>query len=200
MVSIIIPTIHMEKGKRCIDAIYSILCNEDGPGWPDRIEILARVDNERIGCPKMVKRLTEQAKHDLVMFLGDDTIPQPGFLRYALEEMVKFPDGWGLVGLNDQFNGPELPTHWLGHKALLPYIGGEFFCTQYRHCYVDHELRMRAQEIGRYRWAENARIIHDHPMLRGERLDPDEYPGYIQDAYLHDMILFRRRQRNGWRS
>ena len=70
-VSIIIPVIRPEKAKRCIDMINA------NAGIPRTdYEILSKVDVDRIGCPNMVKMLTEKARANLVCFLGDDSLPE----------------------------------------------------------------------------------------------------------------------------
>jgi hypothetical protein len=195
MVSIVIPWIRQKKVQRCIEAART------NAGIPeDQYEIITEEDTERIGCPRMVGKLVGRSRGQMVVFLGDDVIVQPGWLTEALKAMALLPDGWGLVGLNDQFNGPQLATHWMADKRLLPLVGGEFFHTGYRHCFSDNELVCRCIELGRYIWAREARIEHDHPMLRGEPLEGTDYEfPYCEKNFLHDQDLFFRRQRNGWR-
>jgi hypothetical protein len=190
-VSVIIPVVRPEKAQRCIEAIRA---EESRMGGSVEVEIVSHGDPARIGCPRMVAMLTNLSRFDLVMFLGDDTIPQPGFLQAALEAMAGLPDGWGLVGLNDGRNdGNKLMTHWMGHKKLLPLIGGEFFHTGYRHCYCDNELLIRVQKLGRYVWAENARIVHDHPDVTGAETDDDYRRVYSEENLWHDRELFWKR-------
>ena len=96
MISIIIPVIRPDKAIRCCNAIIQ------NSGIPESLyEIVTEEDTERIGAPKMVKKMTDSCKGDLVCFLGDDTIPQEGFLKHALEAMDTLPGGWGMVGFDD---------------------------------------------------------------------------------------------------
>jgi GT2 family glycosyltransferase len=155
-----------------------------------KFEIISEEDTGRIGCPKMVKLLVAKTKYDLVMFLGDDTLPQPDFLKNALAAMATLPDGWGLVGLNDQTDRP-VATHWLADKRLLPLLDGEFFHTGYQHCFCDGELRARCEELGRFVFAKNAVVDHDNPILT-------DGAQYDQEKYKHDRRLFYDRWRNGW--
>ena len=121
MISIIIPVIRPKKAKRCMDAmmydpnINSIPC-----------EIVTAEDSQGVGCPAMVKKLTDRARGDMIMFLGDDTIPQPGFLNAAIIAMDKLPDGWGVVGLNTQDDRPGVGfndhAHWMASKKMLKHI------------------------------------------------------------------------------
>jgi hypothetical protein len=196
-VTIIIPVIRPDKAQRCLDSIY-----RNSGVWRYQYNVITEEDKDHIGAPLMVKNLVEKADSELVMFLGDDTIPQPAFLFNALKCMKYFREGWGLVGLNDGFfaeNGTA--THWLAHKKLLEILDGEFFHTGYRHCFCDVELTERCREINRYIWCEEAKIIHDHPMLKNKTLAGTDYEKpYLRNNYYHDLRLFKRRKANGWKS
>lgn len=160
-------------------------------------EVLAAEDVDRIGCPAMVAKLTAMARGEHVMFLGDDTIPQPGFLRSALEAMESLPDGWGLVALNDGIHNGHLATHWLASKRLLEHLpGGEFFHTGYRHCFCDRELTDIARELGRYVYAPEAKIIHDHPQVTGAQTDEHYQRVYSQEVFQADQRTYWRRKRD----
>ena len=191
-VSIIIPTIRRLRGMRAAEAALKHRGDNE-------VEILQEFDTARVGAPKMVKRLVEQAKHDLIMFLGDDTVPQKGYMDEALSAMKTLPDGWGLVGMNDQFNdGNHLATHWLADRRLLPLLDGEFFHTGYWHCFCDRELTMRTKEMGRYVYAKNAIVRHDHPMKTGHPLTGDYGRVYSKKWFEHDKQLLDDRTEGGW--
>ncbi len=195
-ISVIIPVIRPEKALALTESIYA------NAGIPRTCyEIVMEQDHDRIGCPKMVRRLVDRAKYDLVCFLGDDTIMQPDCLKNALDAMATLPDGWGLVGLNDG-SGRKMPTHWLATKALQQYVGGEFFHTGYTHCFCDRELWDRAEAMGRYVWAENAVVQHDHPMFKGGIPDdPDLKRVYSPKVFEADQRLYwqRKADRNGFK-
>ena len=143
----------------------------------------------------MVAKLTKMARSENILFLGDDTIPQPGFIHAALDAMATLPDGWGLVGLNDGIHNGALATHWLASKKLLDHLpGGEFFHTGYSHCFCDRELTDIARELGRYVYAPGAKIIHDHPHVTGEAYDDGYKKAYAKDAFEHDQRLYRTRK------
>ena len=188
-VSIIIPIIRPDGAKRCIEAIH------ENAGVPEsQYEIVTAVDDKRIGCPKMVKALVERTKHDLVIFLGDDTEPQKDFLKKALQAMSRLPEGWGLVGLNDlHHNGNTLATHWMAHKKLLPLLGGEFFHTGYKHTFCDNELLTRCKQMGRYIWADDAVVVHKHPIFENKKLEGDYARVYSDEYTKHDQQLFTER-------
>ena len=212
-VSIIIPVIRPEKAERCMDAIRA----NAGVSESD-YEIIHLPDVDGIGCPKMVAELTGLAKHEWVMFLGDDTIPEPGFLKEAIDAVGSLPgygyrqirnengsglancfpcDPWGVVGLNTQDDkaedGINDKAHWMAHKKMLDLIpGGFFFSPEYKHCYCDDELQDIAIENDRWVFAEKARVLHDHPINGG---DVDE--GYLKaysDNALADRRIYQKRK------
>jgi hypothetical protein len=190
-VSVIIPVVRLAKALRCVDLIHqnSGLPNED-------FEVLVETDIDRIGCPKMVKRLVDKSQGEMVCFLGDDTLPQENFLRYGLEVMGTFPEGWGLVGFNDG-TGRPLPTHWLGHKKLLEHLDGEFFHTGYKHCYCDNELQLRCELMGRYKHAPDVMVLHEHPyVMKSGEMDADYSRVYSKEYIDHDRALYEKRKKN----
>lgn len=192
-VSVIIPIIRPERVHECID---SILYN----AGIDDYEILSEEDTERIGAPKMVKRLTDRGNGQCVCFLGDDTVAEKDFLKNALDSMATLPDGWGLVGLNDGIRQGKVAAHWLADKRLLPLLDGEFFNTQYLHCWCDNELTDRCKEMGRFVFSEKSKIIHNHPIIDLKWDDEHYHRVYADEMIIHDMLLFRKRKRNGWKN
>jgi hypothetical protein len=202
MISIVIPVIRPDKANRCIEAIYA---NAGLP--PDAFEIITEEDTDRVGCPIMVKRLVRQAQHSRIAFIGDDCIPQPGFLEKALNTMNQFPMGWGMVGFNDNLrnvwdkgiaNLRRAPAHWMCHKKLLEFLDYEFFHTGYKHCYCDNELMDRCAEIGRYKFCDDAMIFHDHPLGNPKADDKDYQRVYSNEFYIHDLQLYRKRRSTNW--
>lgn len=197
-VSILIPTIRPESAKRSMSLAVKLA------GIPEKhIEVLSLHDENRQGAPKTLKQLVMMSSHDLVVFLGDDTVPQKDWLKHAIRAMRTFPGQWGLVGLNDGFHdGEKLATHWMAHKKLLPHLDGEFFHTGYVHCFCDMELTMRCRELARYKWAPDAKIKHNHPITQKDESlwDEDYRRVYSEEVQYHDRNLFNIRRSNGWRT
>ena len=193
-ISIIIPIIRPGSAQRCVEAIKK---NAGLP--PDQYEIVLGFDENNIGCPGMVKKLTDRTKCDLVMFLGDDTIPEPGFLSHALEAMKGLPDEWGVVGLNTQdirVEGGNPLAHWMAHKKMLEHIpGGAFFSTEYKHCWGDNELKDIAEELGRWVHAEKSKITHIHPVNQSAENDEGYQRAYTEKNQSHDFKTYCRRKR-----
>ena len=99
-----------------------------------------------------------------------------GAVGYAVMSMYdNFPQGDGLIGLNDGYwQLGEIATHFLISKQLLPYLGGEIFYTGYSHCGCDNELTERCRMIDKYRWCKEALVYHDHPMQDGYKTEEDD--------------------------
>jgi len=194
-VSIIIPVIRPEKAAICVEAI------KKNAGIPaDQYEIITMVDEDGIGCPKMVDQLTEKSKYDLICFLGDDTIPEKDFLKHALDAMEMLPNSWGVVGLNTQDirspNGNPL-AHWLAHIEMLRYIpGGAFFSTDYEHCWCDNELKDIADELGRWTHAKKSLITHNHPVNQTAECDDGYKAAYDDGKVQRDYKTYCRRKRD----
>ena len=183
MISVIIPIVRPKKAARCIAALADNSID---------FEVISEVDHNHIGCPEMVKKLAERAKYDWVMFLGDDTIPEPNMLDHAAE----YIDDWVLmVGLNDGIHGDGLSTHWMVHKDILKHTGGEFFCTEYSHCFCDKELADIAKENNGFVFAHKAKFKHDHPSVTGAEYDSHYKRAYSEDVFKKDMATYRRRKR-----
>lgn len=181
LVSICIPTLgRPEKLNRLLTAI------KENAGY-DNYEIIVKADEmppNNVGAPTMLARCVAESKGELVMFLGNDCIPEKNFLREAVWEMARrFPEMDGMIGLHDSYWKGELghvAPHWLASKKLLPYLGGNFFDTDFYHTGVDNLLLLRCEKIGKYKWSEKSKITHDHPIHNGFTSGVDEL---YQQAY-----------------
>ena len=188
MISILIPYIRPDNIGPLLNKIY------ETAGIPKtEYQITIAEDVERIGCPKTLKRMTDECPGEMVCFLGDDTLPEQDFLKHALDAMATLPDGWGVVGLNSQIS--RHAGHFLADKRMLPFLGGEFFSTEYRHCFCDHELTDISKEMGRYAHADKAIIKHIHPAFKNAPMDADYSRVYSAEYYGHDRDLYYRRKR-----
>lgn len=193
-ISIIIPYIRPKIFERCIKTI-----KQNAGISSDQYEIVAEYDKDRIGAPKMVKKLVEKSLSHRVMFLGEDTIPQPDFLKEALSAIDTFPDGIGLVALNDgmfmkpgKYRQCKLACHWMADIRLLPMLGGDFFYNGYIHRGCDNELTERCYLMKRYLFARNSviqhKVVKDEDYLRVNTGKNKEY----------DALLLHHRRLNGW--
>lgn len=197
-VSIIIPVTKTDLAARCIEAI-----RKNTGLAPDEYEIVTEVDHQRIGVAKMVKKLVQKTRAEMVCFLGQDTIPQQDFLKNALRAMSFIPDGWGMVSFNDNPTTTRSAAHWLASKKLLPFLDGEFFHTGYKHCFCDDELLCRVQTMNRYIYAFDAVVLHDHWSLNGKGeagMDAEHKRVYAPEVYEADHRLFLARANNKWKT
>ena len=207
-VTIVVPT--LARAERLERLLLSIAELADYPqvevivvhnGEPARdaypLAVRTIVNPTNVGAPLAVAMACEQASHDLVMFLGDDCVAQPGFLVHAVKEMYDSfgPAMDGLVALNDGMGHGVLATHWLASRKLLPRLG-DFFSPAYRHCYCDNELTERCRQLGRFTYAEHARIVHDHPAQRDwTGMDAVYAAAYDPETVAHDLRMFESRAR-----
>jgi len=192
-VSICIPTLgRPEKLKRLLDGI------KENANY-DNYEVIVKTDKmppNNEGVPKMLAKCVAESTGELVMFLGNDCIPEPNFLQEAVWDMIRhFPEFDGMIGLNDGYwdgSKGHVSPHWLASKKLLPYLGGNFFDTDFYHTGVDNLLQGRCEKINKYFWSKNAKIIHDHPMMAGKKEDMDDLykQAYSGPRHDHDNKLY----------
>jgi glycosyltransferase involved in cell wall biosynthesis len=192
-VSVCVPTLgRPEKLHRLLEKIKL------NAGY-ENYEIIVKADEpvpNNIGAPKMLKKCVDESTGELVMFLGNDTVPEPNFMLEAVWEMARrFPDFDGMVGLNDGYwHDGDVATHWLASKKLLPALDGEFFHTGYNHAGCDNELLGRVEKLGKYSWAEKAKLYHDHPVNTGWANADESYRSlYSGEKYAHDLALLKSR-------
>ncbi len=199
-VSICIPTLgRPEKLHRLLETIKA------KAGYSN-YEIIVKSDEmppNNQGAPKTFKRCVDESTGELVMFLGNDVVPQDNFLREAVWEMIRrFPELDGMVGLNDNYwQEQHVAPHFLISKKLLPALDGEFFHTGYNHTGCDNELRARVEMMGKYTFGKKAQIFHDHPMMAGSRAEMDylyeqAYSGPRHDA--DDKLYAERAKKYGF--
>lgn len=133
-----------------------------------KVEQLSYSDEYR-GCSRAWNDALARATGELFVLAADDLRFKPGWLETALEEMSRFPDGWGMVGFNDGHWGPELSTHYLVHRRfVIEVLGGVIAWEHYKHSFNDVEINERARNSGRYTWCAHARVNHVH-WLFGDR-------------------------------
>ena len=190
-VTICIPTLgREEKLKRLLELIPQ---TAEYPNY----DVIVEKDSfeNRIGVPKLLKKMVSVAKGEFIVFLGNDCVPKPGWLRIAMQAMHNFPAMDGLIGLNDGYWHGEFSPHWLASKKLLSFLDGEFFHTGYQHCGCDNELTERCRQAGRFHWCKEAEVWHDHPMQPGNMSasDPIYELIYKSDIVHKDTELLKSR-------
>lgn len=182
MISILIPVCRKQNLDKVLAAVESACKTEHEVIWLE--------DTERIGCPKMLKKLTDMAKYDWVCFMADDTYPRENSIDTALNLGIK-EDMW-LVGMNHQVT--QKPGHWIANKKLLDHLENrEFFYTGYYHNFCEDELRNRACRLGKYLWCGDAIVDSHHPCY-GTALMDEIYEKILdKERYLHDQDIYFKR-------
>ena len=122
------------------------------------------------GCSRAWNDALREATGEHLVLAGDDLRWGENWLQNALQWLSQLPDGWGMVGFNDgHTNGDEYSTHYLVSRRLITEVlGGVIAWECYRHSFNDVEMTERARTAGRYVWAEDAHVYHDH-WLFGDR-------------------------------
>jgi glycosyltransferase involved in cell wall biosynthesis len=192
-VTICIPTLGREE------KLEQLLQSLPFTAQYSNFDVLVEHDSfeKRQGVPALLKKMVSQAKGEFIVFLGNDCMPRPGWLREAMQAMRQnFPAMDGLVGLNDGYWHGEVATHWLASKKLLPFLDGEFFHTGYSHVGCDNELTARCKKAGKYTWCGAAQIYHDHPIQHGfkeDSLDPVYKLAWHPVSVANDRALLKSR-------
>jgi glycosyltransferase involved in cell wall biosynthesis len=126
------------------------------------------------GCSRAWNDALAHSTGDPVVLAADDLEFQPGWLDAALRTLDRFPGGWGLVGFNDgHTDNRDFSTHYLASRRLIVEVfGGVIAWEHYRHSFNDVEATERAKAAGRYAWAEDAHVRHQH-WLFGDRPKDD---------------------------
>ena len=145
------------------------------PETAERIEPLVEqllYSSEHEGCSKAWNACLAESTGDPVVFAADDLIWRPGWLEASLAKLGEFEGGWGLVGFNDGHWGAELSTHYLmSRRFIVEVLGGVVAWEFYRHSFNDLETCERARRAGRYAWAEEAHVEHEHWLFGGREQD-----------------------------
>lgn len=154
-VTVLLPTLGRPEGlQKCLDSIKVL-------NYPQElIEVQCEEDEPRMGVPKRVKKLYEQASGDMFVFASNDTEFTPDCLIIAVLESHTH----GLVALN---TGRILPDegniceHFLIRRDIVEKIG-EIFDTDFYHVGVDNLLWAKCKKLGEAYRSTGAIMIHNH--------------------------------------
>jgi glycosyltransferase involved in cell wall biosynthesis len=131
-------------------------------------------DPEYRGCSQAWNDALSLSKGDPVVLAADDLVFEDGWLGASLACLEEFEDGWGLVGFNDgHTDNRDWSTHYMvSRRMICEVFGGVIAWEHYTHSFNDVEACERAKRAGRYAWAEDARVTHEH-WLFGDRPKDD---------------------------
>lgn len=150
------------------------------------------------GCSAAWNDCLREATGDPVVFAADDLRWGEGWLEHALLKLQEFDGGWGMVGFNDgHWDGNELATHYLmSRRFIVEILGGRIAWEHYRHSFNDLEVNERAKQAGRYIWAKDAHVYHDH-WTYGDR-PQDATDSRTLGDHADSQEVFRRRAAEGF--
>ncbi len=216
LVSVILPTTgRKDRVVACVEQLFrtvgnreiEVICPVDCD--PDTAHTLELMNDSQHniavlysdgyqGCARSWNSGLAVSRGEYIVFAADDVWFESGWLEESLRVMSTLPEGIGLVGFNDRhMDGKIVGTHYIAHrKFILDYMGGCLGFEAYSYCCNDLEATERAKRAGRYAWAENAHVRHDHPA-HGTRPD-DENDIRHRPLAQQDNDTFFRRQDEGF--
>lgn len=126
------------------------LINDGGGSWPKRLN------------------LGYKSTHANFIFTGADDLKfHPNWFESAMITMNQFPNGFGVVAVNDYLN--RAGVHFLIAKRYIDEIGGvldqpvgTIACEAYAHSYCDDELRTTALFHNRFAYCNDSVVEHMH--------------------------------------
>jgi glycosyltransferase involved in cell wall biosynthesis len=109
---------------------------------------------------------------DAVFYAADDLEFSPQCIEFAVAAMnERFPNGDGLVGINQQIpGGRESAFGLMGRRFIERFPDGIVFCPDYVHWWSDFELGEYARSINRFFWCKMAKVRHNRPHDKTYRL------------------------------
>jgi hypothetical protein len=127
----------------------------------DRLWLRTREEYE-FGSIWAFNELTRRSSGDVIAEVDDDQIFHPGWLRHALRELDRL--GGGLVAFNDlKSDGNEYAAHFIvSRDFLIQYMGGVMWPPMYKAWWCDREMSEIAKAVGKYAWAQDAVVEHNH--------------------------------------
>lgn len=207
-VSVLFPTTgRPDRAERCLrqlretlglEIVAAVDCD---PETAERIGPLVdvlNVSSDYRGCSRAWNDALALATGDPIVFAADDLVWGEGWLDAALLELDEFDGGWGMVGFNDgHWHGDQLATHYLmSRRFIVEVLGGVVAWDFYRHSMNDVEVNERAKAAGRYRWAEDAHVYHEH-WIFGDR-ERDETDTRTLGEHSASERIFQQRQAAGF--
>jgi len=182
LTSIIIPTTgRRDRAVACISNLIATTKNQD-------VEIIVVVDADRESFTALSRALRgvkhrldysdtyrgnkaawnrglELSAGDYIVFGADDLVWGENWLPAALDVMrARFGSEGGLVGFNDgHWDGAILSTHYImSRQFIVEVLGGCIAWDWYKHSFNDLEVNDRAKAAGRFAWAKEAQVTHQH--------------------------------------
>jgi GT2 family glycosyltransferase len=162
--------------------------------WKPGTRLIVDESQTHRGCSKAWNDALARSEGDPVVLAADDLVFTHGWLDAALAKLEEFKDGWGFVGFNDGHWNSELSTHYLmSRRFIVEVLGGVIAWECYKHSFNDCEINERAKQAGRYKWAEDAVVLHKH-WTYGERPKDTTDDRWLGDHPESQRIFMQRRE------
>lgn len=129
--------------------------------------------SETEGYWRVMNESLVKARRITFLYTADDIVPHDGWLEIAREAFEKnFPDGLGIVGMNDMIVGDATCGHAITTpKFLYVMFGHPYFPVEFRHLYLDTLIADRAKTLKRFYYAYNAITEHMHYSVKKSQKD-----------------------------
>ncbi len=148
---------------------------EEPPSWlmhPDTRTIHIQIHTQA-GYWRALDRGMDISRRPLIAYFANDCVFDPGWLEAALICWnLEFPDGLGLLGINDGLHDFQHCCHGITSRRWLEVLYGQpARFPPYRHHYGDSELTQFSMDLDRLRYCRSAMVRHLHPDNDGRERD-----------------------------
>ena len=114
-----------------------------------------------------INRGISYAISDAVMYAADDLVFKKDCLEKAVRAMEeKFPDGNGLIAINQTVGGITSAFGLMGRKFIEHFPARRVFCPEFIHYSSDSEIGLYARNNNLFHYCEDA--IMDHKRLKDD--------------------------------
>lgn len=133
------------------------------------------INEKRMDYVYSMNRLLQESEDtDAVLYASDDLVFPSYAISTLVEEMEKrFPDGNGLVGLNQDCQGIDSAFGLMGRKFIERFPERQVFCPDYVHFVSDSELGAFARMIKKFYFCSHVTLHHDRSHDRTWELGID---------------------------
>jgi hypothetical protein len=178
-----------------IDADDATMNNPDMLGFLDaQPRLTYRVGNSKSKIEAVNDGVAE-ADWQLLLLASDDMVPQRDEYAMRIRQLFDefFPDGDGVLHLNDGNNGRNLNTLCICDRRYFDRFG-YLYHPQYQSLWADNEWQEVSERLGRAIYVNELIIAHDWIGT----YKPDRLHLHNESFYQHDERIFRQRKAAGF--
>jgi len=155
-------------------------------------------DNNRVYINEAYADFAKTLDSDLLFNFADDLTLHSNTVETAIECYLNtFPKLDGVVELSQEnVPGGGRGVFLIGKKYYQHFPGNNSNCPDYNHFYVDEEIQLYSQSIGKYKRCHAAKVIHYNPKYSDERPDYT-YTSLRETIKAKDIETWKQRQARG---